>query len=77
MKNIIKMRRLYLREIIIAILISLGIVSIFGFKYLEQINRQLIRHSKMFIQTHRRIDLFEERMKEKCSDRESTKPVSL
>ena len=76
MKNI-KMRRLYLREIIIAILISLGIVSIFGFKYLAQVNRQFIRHSKMFIQTHQRIDFLEERIKTKCSDHDNAKSVSL
>ena len=65
MKNI-KFKRVYLLDIAISVIISLGIVSIFGFKYLAQVHRQYIRHSKTLIQTHQRIDLLEEQLKESC-----------
>ncbi len=65
MKNI-KFKRIYLIELIIAVTISVAIVSIFSFKYLTQVHRQYIRHSKMFIETHQRIDLLEEQLKEGC-----------
>ena len=64
MKNI--RFRYYLLNIVIPVMISLGIVSIFGFKYLSQLHRQDIRHSKMFIQIHQRIDLLEYQLKNKC-----------
>ena len=76
MKNI-KFKRIYLLELTIAIIISVGIVSIFGFRYLTQVHSQSIRHSKMFIQTHKRIDILEERLKEKCTHNTPLKPVSL
>ena len=63
MKNI-KFKRSYLLDIAITVTISLGVVSIFGFRYLAQLHRQHIRQTKMIIQTHHSIDLLEKRLKE-------------
>ena len=75
----LKIRALYFIGIAIAIIISVGIVSVFGFRYLAQIQGQFIRNNKMFIQTHRRIDFLEKRLEEKCLDQnhKSSKPVNL
>ena len=76
MKNI--RFRYYLLSIVIPVMISLAIVSIFGFKYLAQLHRQYIRHSKMFIQTHQRIDLLEYQLKNGClKHHKSVEPTEL
>ena len=62
----LKFRIFYLLHLTISVIISVSIVSIFGFKYLTRLHEQHIRHSKMFIKTHQRMDLLEERLKDKC-----------
>ena len=79
MKNLKEIKGFYLFQIVASVAIALAIVGIFGFKYLTQLHRLSGTHSKMFIQTHNRIDFLEQKIKESGQQHkhETLKPVSL
>ena len=76
MKNF-KFKKVYLLELGIAVIISLGIGSIIGMKVFYHLYNLSEIHAYSFVKTHKRIDLLENHIKEHCPKDKAVTPVSL
>ena len=76
MKNI-KLKRLYLLELAIAVTVSLGIGCILGMKVFSHLYLLSGINSKSVMHINHRIDFLEQSIKDNCNNKEDVKPVSL
>ena len=76
MKNL-KFKRVYLLELTIAVIISLGIGSIIGMKYIGHVYMIQTMQAKTDMNLSKKMYFLEQHIKEYCPSSKKVKPVSL